>query len=199
MSKCILTDVARTLSTAEDRREAVIEAAMHTFAERGIHGTPTSAVATAAGISHAYLFRLYPTKVDLAVSVAERCMARIHAAFAAAAAQADRDGEPVLSAMGAAYSELLAADRDLLLLQLHAHAAAPELPEMRAAMRIGWQRLVEMVAERSGAPDDEVQRFFAHGMLLNMVAALDLGAVDAPWAAVLTADHAAPGDLTSAC
>lgn len=179
--------MVRTLSTAEDRREAVLAAAMHTFAERGVHGTPTTAVATAAGISHAYLFRLYPTKVDLAIAVAERCMARIHGAFVEAAARATRDGEEVLPAMGEAYKELLAADPELLLLQLHAHAASPELPAMRDAMRRGWQRLVEMVQERSGAPDEEIQRFFAHGMLLNMVAALGLGAVDEPWAQVLTA------------
>lgn len=190
--------MARTLSTADDRREAVLAAAMHTFAERGLHGTPTTAVATAAGISHAYLFRLYPTKVDLAVAVAERCMVRIHDAFVEAAARADRDGEPVLSAMGAAYEQLLAADPELLLLQLHAHAAAPELPEMRQTMRAGWQRLVEMVSERSGAPDDEVQRFFAHGMLLNMVAALDLGAIDARWATTLTAKPVAP-DSAARC
>jgi AcrR family transcriptional regulator len=191
--------VVRTLSTADERREAVLVAAMHTFAERGLHGTPTTAVAQAAGISHAYLFRLFPTKVDLAVAVAERCMARIHAAFVAAAAQASRDREDVLPAMGQAYVELLAADPELLLLQLHAHAASPEHPEMREAVRAGWQRLVEMVLALSGAPGEEVQRFFAHGMLLNIVAALDLGAVDAPWANTLTAKAAPPAETEAGC
>ncbi len=32
----------RTLSTAEERREAVLEAAMRVFAARGFHGTPTT-------------------------------------------------------------------------------------------------------------------------------------------------------------
>jgi AcrR family transcriptional regulator len=181
--------VVRTLSTAEDRREAVLVAAMHTFAQRGVHGTPTTAIATAAGISHAYLFRLYPTKVDLAVAVAQRCMARIHDAFAEVGARAAASGDEVLPTMGQAYSALLAAEPELLLLQLHAHAACPELPEMRAAMRAGWGRLVEMVRERSGADDEELQRFFAHGMLLNMVAALDLGSVDEPWARTLSGHH----------
>lgn len=191
--------MVRTLSTADDRREAVVVAAMHAFAERGINGTPTSAVAQAAGISHAYLFRLYPTKVDLAVAVAERCMARIHAAFVEAGSRAVRAGEDVLPAMGHAYGELLAADPELLLLQLHAHAASPEVPEMRAAMRGGWQRLVEMVSELSGAEGPEVQRFFAHGMLLNMVAALELDAVDAPWAHTLTDKPEPPAGDAAVC
>jgi AcrR family transcriptional regulator len=43
----------RTLSTAEDRREAVLEAAMDVFAQRGYLGTPTLPIAKAAGISQA--------------------------------------------------------------------------------------------------------------------------------------------------
>ncbi len=198
MSAYSLT-VVRTLSNAEDRREAVVAAAMHTFAERGINGTPTSAVAEAAGISHAYLFRLYPTKVDLAVAVAERCMARIHAAFVEAGSHAARDGEEVLAAMGHTYAELLVAEPELLLLQLHAHAASPQHPEMRDAMRSGWQRLVEMVTTLSGADGPEVQRFFAYGMLLNVVAALGLEDLDAPWAHTLTDKPEPPADGAAGC
>src|SRR3954462_2937167 len=98
----------RTLSTAEDRREAVLGAAMSVFASRGFHGTPTSEVAKAAGISHPYLFRLYPTKSGLAVAVVGRANERIYDAFADAAAEAKRTGEDPMKAMGRAYGELLA-------------------------------------------------------------------------------------------
>src|SRR5688500_4714215 len=92
----------RTLSTADERRETVLEAAVGVFAARGFSGTPTTEVAKAAGISHAYLFRLFPTKSDLAIAVTERCHERIITAFRAAAAKARADGENVMHAMGEA-------------------------------------------------------------------------------------------------
>lgn len=175
----------RTLSTADVRREALLEAALPLFAERGISGTPTLAVAKASGISQAYLFRLFPTKSDLAIALIDRTNERVHTTMAAAAARAKAVGEPVLPAMGKAYTELVKHDRDLLLLQLHGHAASPELPLVRDAMRDGFARLVRFVRETSGAPEDEVQRFFARGMLLNVIAALDVWELDEPWARLL--------------
>lgn len=175
---------ARTLSTAEDRREAVLEAAMQVFAERGFSGTPTTAVAEAAGISHAYLFRLFPTKSELALAVTLRCHVRIVSAFVAAAARARAAGADVLAEMGAAYTQLIA-DPELLKLQLHCHAAAVGDPELRAAAAAGFGRIVEVVKRESGAPDEQVAGFIATGMLLNVVEAL--GAMDSaePWAATL--------------
>ncbi len=177
--------MTRTLSTADVRREALLEAALPLFAQRGITGTPTLAVAQASGISQAYLFRLFPTKSDLAIALIERTNERIHATMAAAAAAAKVADEPILPSMGRAYSELVQHDRDLLLLQLHAHAASPELPRVRDAMRDGFRLLVAFVTEASGAPADEVQRFFARGMLLNVIAALDAWELEEPWARLL--------------
>src|SRR3954453_1380327 len=96
----------RTLSTADERREAVLEAGMTVFAEKGFLGTPTTEVAKAAGISQAYLFRLFPTKSDLVLAVVQRSNERIKDAFANAAAQARTTGEDPMRAMGEAYSEL---------------------------------------------------------------------------------------------
>ncbi len=184
--------VTRTLSTADARREAVLAAALPLFAERGISGTPTLAVAKASGISQAYLFRLFPTKADLAIALIERTNERVHQTMAAAAAAARATGEPLLPTMGKAYVALLQHDRDLLLLQLHAHAASLESPQIRDAMRDGFRRLVAFVGEVSGAPADEVQRFFARGMLLNVIAALDIWELDEPWARLLVAPPQPP-------
>lgn len=182
----------RTLSTAEARREQLVEAAIGVFAARGIHGTPTTEIARAAGISQAYLFRLFPSKESLAVAVVERTNERIHARFADAAEAARASGASVLPAMGGAYQGLLE-DRDLLLVQLHAHAAAPSVPAIREATRAGFARLVELAERVSDAPPDEIQRFFARGMLLNVLAAMDAGAVDAPWARLLVGTDLHPG------
>src|SRR5690242_19032895 len=115
----------RTLSTADERREAVLEAAAPLYAQRGFHGTPTMAVAKAAGISQAYLFRLFPTKDDLAIALVERANERIYETFAAVAAEARRAGEDPITAMGMAYRALLE-DEAWLMVQLHAYAAAPD-------------------------------------------------------------------------
>lgn len=178
----------RTLSTADERREAVLAAAEPLFAARGLHATPTLDVARAAGISQAYLFRLFPTKAELAVAVVQRCNDRIFRAFADAAQEAKRRGDDVLKAMGSAYAPLLA-DRTLLLVQLHAHAASPDVPEVRAAMREAFARLVELVARESGAEPLEVKRFFAHGMLINVMLAMDANGLDEPWARILSKQY----------
>jgi AcrR family transcriptional regulator len=174
---------SRTLSTAEERREEILQAAEHVFASRGLHGTPTMEIAKAAGISQAYLFRLFPTKAELFSALVQRCNDRIERTFTDAAAAARATGEPVMQAMGKAYVGLLA-DRSLLLNQLHALAACDD-PAIRDQMRLGFARLVEIVEHETGAAPQEVRTFFAHGMLLNVLAAMQASDVDAHWATVL--------------
>jgi AcrR family transcriptional regulator len=174
---------SRTLSTADERREEILEAAQGVFAVRGLHGTPTMEIAKAAGISQAYLFRLFPTKAELYIALVQRSNERIHRTFVDAAAAAKSSGEDVLSAMGRAYLGLLG-DRELLLGQLHAFAACDD-EAVRTEMRRGFARLVELVERESGATPDEVRAFFAHGMLLNVLAAMRAEESDAHWANVL--------------
>ncbi len=178
-----MTSSRRVLSTAEARREEVIAAARHVVAARGYHGTPTAEIARAAGISQAYLFRLFPTKLELFLVLTEDCFDRVADTFTQAAARARAAGEEPLVAMGMAYEELLA-DRDVLLLQLHTYAAADE-PRIRDAVRRGYARLVDVVRRESGADDAQLQMFFAVGMLMNVVAAMRADEVDEPWAKVL--------------
>lgn len=179
----LLMASTRTLSTAEERREEILEAAERVFAARGLHGTPTMEIAKAAGISQAYLFRLFPTKAELFTALVRRCNERIGRTFSDAAAAARDSGEPVMRAMGLAYIGLLG-DRRLLLNQLHAHAACDD-PAIRDEMRAGFARLVEIVERETGADPQDVRNFFAHGMLLNVLAAMQAQDVDAHWAHVL--------------
>lgn len=75
-------------------------------------------------------------------------------------------------------------DRHLLLNQLHAHAACED-PAIRDQMRRGFARLVEIVERETGAEPQEVRNFFAHGMLLNVMAAMQAQDVDEHWAQLL--------------
>jgi AcrR family transcriptional regulator len=176
----------RKLQTAEERRVDVLAAARQEFARRGYYGTPTMDIAKAAGISQAYLFRLFPTKEDLFVGCVERIYADLVGAFTRAAAPHAGDPEAVIDAMGDAYDHLLQ-DTDMLLCQLHGYAACQE-PAIRIAMRQGYKELVELVQHLSGAPDEEIQRFFAVGMLINVVAAMGAHELDEPWAQALMTD-----------
>jgi len=164
--------------TAEERRRAVLGAAMAEFAHGGYAGTSTEAIAARAGISQPYLFRLFGTKRDLFVATMAVMHARIEETFRAAAD--GRSGVEALMAMGQAYQELLG-ERALLLVQLHAFAASED-EVIRRAARDGLRHLWTVVGELTGLPEDDVRAFFAQGMLLNVLAAVDAAALDESWA-----------------
>lgn len=176
----------RQLSTADDRRRTVLETAVSAFADRGYFGTTTTDVAKRAGISQAYVYRLFPDKEALFVAVVEHCFVRIRESLQDGVAEAAGSSpQDVLDAMGGAYARLIS-DRDLLLLQLHAQCAAAAEPAVREVVRTGYARLVEYVRGVSGAPEADVQRFFAVGMLCHLVVATGAHEVDAPWARTLS-------------
>ncbi len=164
--------------SAEQRREAVLDAALAEFAERGLHGASTDNIARRAGISQPYLFRLFGTKKELFLATVERTMGEIRAAFAAAAE--GRTGEDALRAMGDAYFELLR-DRTRLLCQMQAFAACED-DDVRAVVRRGFGEIVELVERASGGSEADVARFVAVGMLLNVVAAMGVADGSEPWA-----------------
>jgi AcrR family transcriptional regulator len=164
--------------SAEDRRESVLEAALTEFALRGLHGTSTEDIARRAGISQPYVFRLFGTKKELFVATVERCMRETRETFERAGA--GLKGRAALKAMGEAYIELVA-DRTRLMGQLQAYAASDEL-DVREAVRRGYGELVEFVERRSGAPPAVVAAWFAKGMLLNVITAMDVIESDLPWA-----------------
>ncbi|GAA2996732.1 TetR/AcrR family transcriptional regulator [Actinokineospora diospyrosa] len=175
---------SRQLSTAAERREVVLRTAIGTFAARGYYGTTTAEVAKAAGISQAYVYRLFPDKESLFVAVIEYCSVRMREAFADAAAKATgSDPGTVLEALGEAYARLIV-DRDLLLVLMQATCAASE-PAIRDAIRASYAREVEYVRAVSGASDEAVQHFVARGFLCNTLTAIRADEVDAPWARIL--------------
>jgi AcrR family transcriptional regulator len=174
----------RTLSTAEERREAVLKAAQRVFGTRGFEGTPTSEIAKAAGISHAYLFRLFPTKTDLVVAAVRASNERILETFTLVALEAKRDGNDPMQAMGEAYGALIE-DPELLRMQLHSFAASPSMPEVREATRECFAGLMELIKRFTDADDEEIQSFFAYGMLCNVMSAIDPEGPSEPWTLVL--------------
>jgi AcrR family transcriptional regulator len=166
-----------TRKTAEERRTAVIEAAAAEFALAGLAGTSTDDIARRAGISQPYLFRLFRTKKELFLATVEDCFDRTIAVFRDAAAEVPQ--EQRLEAMGLAYCELLR-DRTRLMMQMQSYAACND-PEVRDLVRRHYGELMRFVEDVSGAGTDEVQAWFATGMLLNVAAAMDLSTLDEEW------------------
>ena len=160
----------RSRRSAEERREALVEAAMPEFAMTGLHGTAVSAITDRVGITQPYAFSLFGTKKDLFLAAVERGFDLLEERFRAAA-----DGRPReerLKAMGDAYGEYLR-DRDVLLVQLQAYAACGD-DDVRDLVRRRFVRLHDVVRDLTGAGADELVSFFAAGMLLNVAAAMDL-------------------------
>ena len=59
--------------SSEERREAIIKAVRRVFAEKGFDGTTTRALADAAGVSEALLFKHFPNKEALFAAMQESC------------------------------------------------------------------------------------------------------------------------------
>ena len=165
-----------TRSTAEERREDVLEAALIEFAAGGMDGTSTDAIARRAGISQPYLFRLYPTKKALFIAAVDRTFGRVIDAFGKATV--GLSGMEAKEAMGEAYMVLLR-DQTFLQLQLHSYAAACGDEEVRAATRRGFSRLWDEVLVLTGMGPEMSRDFMAFGMLLNVASAMGVDA-DSP-------------------
>ena len=86
---------------------------------------------------------------------------------------------------GRRYTELLG-DRQMLKMQMQMYAAACNDPEIQAAAREGYGALFEYVERVSGAGSDVVTEFFSHGMLINVIVALELQQSGEAWAARMT-------------
>jgi AcrR family transcriptional regulator len=170
--------VTTTRQTADERRETVLEAARAEFAVTGYHGTSTDAIAARAGISQPYLFRLFDTKKKLFLACIERGFQVTLETMSEAAD--GLHGEQALEAMGRAYMELLA-DRKMLLAQMQSYAACDD-PEVREAVRRGFRRLYTFVEAQAGVSRARLAGFFAKGMLINVIAAMDLESSQAQWA-----------------
>jgi AcrR family transcriptional regulator len=160
-----------TRSSSEERREQLVAAAVTEFAANGFHATSTTAIAKRAGISQPYVYALFPSKHELFLAANAEVVERIRGAFAEAARGLEST-EDRLYAMGEAYIALLE-NREEIMFQHQANAAAGD-PALREPVRREFMRLFDDVGRLSGAGEDEVWMFMAKGMMLNVIAALDL-------------------------
>jgi len=165
--------------TKDARREEILEAALHEFADNGLDGTSTEDIARRAGISQPYVFRLFGTKKQLFRAVVTRCFRETLELFQRAAE--GLRGQEALHAIGQEYMNALQTDKLSLRAQMQAYAAAGDDAEIRAAVRAGYGDLVAYVRRVSGADWPEVWNFFAAGMFLNVLASMHVDDHPEPW------------------
>ena len=168
-----------TRSTAEERREEILEAAFSAFADNGLAGTSTEIIAAMAGVSQPYVFRLFGTKKQLFLAAVERCFAETMAVFR----EAERGAAPgeERARIGDAYVEMIR-DRRKLRMQMQAYAACDD-PDVRSVVQRGFADLAAYIERATGASKRELAEFLGQGMLLNVMASMGVLELDEPWAA----------------
>jgi AcrR family transcriptional regulator len=165
--------------TKEERREEILDAAFKVFAEQGLHAASTEEIARRAGISQPYVFRLFGTKKELFTAVVSRCFRQTLEGFQHAAE--GKRGEAALQAIGEAYGIALQTNRRYLLLQMQSYVASED-PDVCKVVQNGYGELVTYVERVSGADPETVSAFFAKGMLMNVLASMQLQNPTEPWA-----------------
>jgi AcrR family transcriptional regulator len=168
--------------TAIERKDDLLDAALIEFAEHGYEGTSTEDIARRAGISQPYLFRLFGTKKELFKASVTRCFRETLEMFQRAAE--GHRGEDALKAMGEAYMDVLENDRVRLRAQMQAYAACDD-PDICEVVRNGFGDLVAYAQRVSGLPAEDLATFFAKGMLLNVLASMQVMDEPEPWAQLL--------------
>jgi AcrR family transcriptional regulator len=169
------TKTPRQRVPASERRDALIEAAVHEFAHGGLDGTPVDRIARRVGVAQPYVFSLFANKRELFLAAVERGFELIAQTFTKAAEEFDPTTAPpdidVLDAMGKAYTEMLETDRDYLMLQLQAYAACDD-EVVRDRVRAAYAGLMAEVERVSQAEPERIDEFFRYGMWLNVAAAM---------------------------
>ena len=159
--------MTKTRLTAAERSEEVLQAAVVAFGANGYAGTKTDEIARLAGVSQPYVIRLFGTKQQLFLAATNRVCDQIEETFRRAGA---REGS--LASLGESYNELIP-ERELLVVLLHGFAASND-PAIGETVRERFGRIHRVVGELSGATPEEVTQFMATGMLLTVMAAMQV-------------------------
>ena len=173
---------------AAERRDALVEAAIEEFAHAGLHATPVDRIARRVGVAQPYVFSLFPTKRDLFIAAVERGFDRVMTLFRDAVAPLE-PGTPsseILAVIGDSYLQMLAVDRNCLMLQLQAYASCED-EVIAEHVRDAYARLGALIMELSGCEQQKLDEFLAFGMYLSVNAALGSERLEA----IITAKRAA--------
>jgi AcrR family transcriptional regulator len=158
----------RTLSTAEARRADVLSAAMRTFARGGYWGANTTEIAHAAGISQAYLYRLFANKEELFVAVIGQVRASLQHEIGRALVGAPK-GEKLQALLSSPSGPGASQENDAGMVLLHA-AAASSIEPIGAAVRQCYRDQADYLSEQ-GLSISDIRAYFAWSQYANTLSA----------------------------
>ena len=112
----------------------------------------------------------------------EACFADALQTFRHAVDHGDPD-LPVANRIGEAYAELIQ-DRSRLRMQMQAYTACDD-PDVLAVVQKGFAAITMFVQQATGFGKDDLAKFMAKGMLLNVMASIDALESTDTWATML--------------
>ena len=157
-----------TRLSAEERREAILKAAIHEFATLGLHGASTEAIAAKVGISQPYIFKIFGTKKDLFIAAMERVYDLILMTFQQGLQQ---NSEDPLEGMGVAFEQFVE-ENDEMSFIMQGMATVND-PDIRRATRRRFRELYDFVREHGQVDDLEMRKFLGSGFYLTFVKAIN--------------------------
>lgn len=161
---------------APERREAIVLAAIEEFAQFGYHGGSTERIAGAVGISQPYVQRLFGTKKALFIAALEQVSNDILAAWERALTDflGSHPGPATprerIGALEPAYDDFVREVSGLRLV-LQASAAAAD-DDIRDHLKTRMSGMFRWLRESTGADYEDVQTFWAQGMMLTVAASI---------------------------
>ena len=163
---------------ADERREAILQAACRVFAAASYRSAGTLEIAREAGVGEPTLYRYFSDKRALYLGVLRRCRDYVLTEWSRAG---DGHSNPLqaLDAMGAWYFENARRDPDPLRVRARALADSQET-DTRQMLREGHERILEFVrdllarAQAQGLIDSEVNTDAAAWLFMAVGQAIDL-------------------------
>jgi AcrR family transcriptional regulator len=163
---------------ADERREAILQAACRVFAAASYRSAGTVEIAREAGVGEPTLYRYFSDKKALYLGVLQRCRDHILTEWSRAG-EGYPDPLEALNAMGAWYFQNARRDPDPLRVRARAAADSQE-SDTQELLREGYVRILEFVrdllarAQRQGLIDEEVNVEGAAWLFMAVGQAIDL-------------------------
>jgi AcrR family transcriptional regulator len=158
--------------TGEERRAAILEAALAVFAERGYHAASIDGIAREGGVSKALIYEHFAAKEGLYAELLERHAGELFERLAAATAEAGEGGAQRL-AVGLDAFYAFVEDRRVAWRMLFREAADPEVAALLARIVAQVTALVAALAAEDprahAAADDEAARERGVQMVAQML------------------------------
>ena len=156
----------------EERRAAILEAAIEVFAKLGYHKVTTADISAKAGISQPYVYRFFESKEALFLEVVELIYDRIAAEFA----KVECKNDTLLPDLISSYEELMRRYPNEILLQIQTWGIAEENVQKVVKKSLeNLKKLVQQKFDEAGLSDTEIlaKDFLARGFLCNLAFALN--------------------------